>query len=71
MEQSLILKNVNKAFPQFTLQNINMELPKGMIMGVVGENGAGKTTMIQCILNLMKLEDGEIEVLGKKTQILH
>lgn len=66
MEQSLILKNVNKTFPQFTLHNINMELPKGMIMGVVGENGAGKTTVIQCILNLLKLDDGEIEVLGRK-----
>lgn len=65
MEQSLILKNVNKIFPQFTLQNINMEVPQGMIMGFVGENGAGKTTTIQCILNLLKLDDGEITVFGK------
>lgn len=66
MEQSLILKNVNKIFPQFTLKNIHMEVPEGTIMGVVGENGAGKTTTIQCILNLLKLDDGEIEVLGRK-----
>lgn len=66
MEQSLILKNVNKIFPQFTLQSIHMEVPEGTIMGFVGENGAGKTTTIQCILNLLKLDDGEIEVLGRK-----
>ena len=60
MEQSLIIKNVNKIFPQFTLQNIHMEVPEGTIMGFVGENGAGKTTTIQCILNLLKLDDGEI-----------
>ena len=40
MENSLELKNVSKKYDGFELKNINLELPKGIIMGLIGENGA-------------------------------
>ena len=60
METAIRLENVVKKYPKFTLDQINLELPKGCIMGLVGENGAGKTTLIKCILGLISLSDGRI-----------
>lgn len=58
------LKNVCKSYEGFKLNNVSFCLPKGSIMGFVGENGAGKTTTIKAILNLIKIDSGSIEVLG-------
>ncbi len=58
------LKNVCKSYDGFKLNNVSFCLPKGSIMGFVGENGAGKTTTIKAILNLIKIDSGSIEVLG-------
>nr|WP_152801170.1 ABC transporter ATP-binding protein [Alkalibaculum sporogenes] len=46
------------------MQNINFKLPKGSIMGFVGENGAGKSTTIKLILNLINKDCGEVNVFG-------
>lgn len=51
---------------QFVLDIKHFELPRGFIMGFVGENGAGKTTTIRCILNLLKRDSGMIKVFGKE-----
>lgn len=64
MENILEIKNLSKRYTGFALENINLTLPKGCIMGFVGENGAGKTTTIKLILNLIHRDSGEIKVLG-------
>lgn len=60
----LKVKNLSKTYENFSLKNIDFNLPKGCIMGLVGENGAGKTTIIKLILNLIKRENGNIEIFG-------
>lgn len=44
---------------------INIEIPKGVIVGLIGENGAGKTTLIKSMLNIIKIDSGEIKIFGK------
>lgn len=68
MEKILELRKVTKTFPKskFTLDEVSFSLPNGTIMGVVGENGAGKTTMIGCILNTLAKDDGEIKIFGNQ-----
>lgn len=44
---ALEIKNLTKSYPDFTLDNLNLTLPSGCIMGLVGENGAGKSTTIK------------------------
>jgi len=66
MENVLELKNVTKAYDGFMLHDINIILPKGCIMGFIGENGAGKSTTIKLILNLIHRDSGEIKVFGKE-----
>jgi ABC-2 type transport system ATP-binding protein len=61
----LELKGVRKQFPGFLLDKVSLSLPRGYIMGLVGANGAGKTTAIQLILNMIKRDDGEILVFGR------
>lgn len=65
MEYALNLENVTKEYRDFKLDNLNIALPKGCIMGFVGENGAGKTTAIKLILDLIKRDSGSITILGK------
>lgn len=62
---ALEIKNLNKTFDGFELKNINLELPKGYILGYVGQNGAGKTTTIKLIMNQLKKDSGVIKVFGK------
>ena len=64
MNDSLEVKNLCKKYNEFELKNINFTLPKGMSMGFIGENGAGKTTTIKSILNLIKIDNGEIKIFG-------
>lgn len=64
MENILELEGLSKSYDDFTLKNVDFNLPKGSIMGLVGENGAGKTTIIKLILNLIKKESGSIKVFG-------
>lgn len=68
MENILEIKNLSKKYNGFQLKNINMELPKGMIMGFIGENGAGKTTTIKSILNIINSE-GSIKIFGKDIKL--
>ena len=64
MENVLEIRNVSKAYKDFALKNITFSLPKGYIMGFVGENGSGKTTTIRAILNMAKIDSGTIRVFG-------
>ena len=62
---ALEIRNLTKHFPGFTLDNLNLTLPSGCIMGLVGENGAGKSTTMKLILDLLHKEGGTITVLGR------
>ena len=64
MENILEIKNLSKKYDDFELKDINIELPKGMIMGFIGENGAGKTTTIKAILNIINRDSGQIKIFG-------
>jgi len=61
----LSLTNVSKRYGEFTAVNrINLSIPKGSVYGFLGPNGAGKTTTIRMILDIIRPDEGEIEVLG-------
>lgn len=62
------MRNVTKQYRDFSLNPLNLSLPSGCILGLIGENGAGKSTTIKLILNLIRRDSGEIFVLGKDTQ---
>ena len=62
---ALEIKNLSKSFTGFCLDNINLTLPSGCIMGLVGENGAGKSTTIKLILDMLHKDSGTITVLGR------
>ena len=64
MENVLEIRNLSKKYADFSLKNVSMNLPKGMIMGLIGENGAGKTTTIKSILNIIEDDSGEIKIFG-------
>ena len=64
MENILEIKNLSKKYNGFELRNVNIELPKGIIMGFIGENVAGKTTTIKSILNIINRDSGEIKIFG-------
>jgi len=64
MEYALKLENVTKEYKDFKLDNISVNVPRGVIMGFIGENGAGKSTTIKLILDLLRHDAGIITVLG-------
>lgn len=61
---ALEIKNLSKYYDGFSLENVNLSLPSGCIMGLIGENGAGKSTIIKLILNMIKKDSGEILIFG-------
>ncbi len=65
MGNILEIKNLTKKYKNFTLDNVSFNIEKGYIMGFIGQNGAGKTTVIKAIMNLVKKTSGEIKVFGK------
>lgn len=64
MGKILEVKNLRKEFADFTLENISFSMEKGFIMGFIGSNGAGKSTTIKLIMNLLKKDSGQIKVFG-------
>lgn len=58
------IRGVTKKYDGFTLNNISFNVPKGSIMGFIGQNGAGKTTTIRSILNIISIDSGEIKIFG-------
>lgn len=63
-ENAIEISHLSKKYDGFALQDISFTVPKGCIMGFIGQNGAGKTTTIRSILNMMPLDSGIIHVLG-------
>lgn len=62
---ALEIKNVSKSFSGFCLDNVSFTLPNGCIMGLIGENGAGKSTTIKLLLDMLHKDSGTITILGK------
>lgn len=64
MENILEISGLCKSYNDFALKNISFSIPKGFIMGFVGQNGSGKTTTIRSILNMANIDSGKISVFG-------
>ena len=59
------IKDLTKSYKTFSLDHLNLALPQGCIMGLIGENGAGKSTTIKLILNMIHKDSGFISLFGK------
>lgn len=68
MNNVIEIKDLNKTYDKFKLDDINLNIPKGIIVGLIGENGAGKTTLIKSILNLINIDNGNIKIFGKSNK---
>ncbi len=66
MDNILEVKNLTKKYADFTLDHVSFSIPKGTIMGLIGENGAGKSTTIRAILDLIHKDDGTVTFWGQK-----
>lgn len=63
-------KNITKRFGSVTaLNNVDFELIQGEVLGLVGDNGAGKSTLIKILSGAIMLDDGSIEIFGKRVNI--
>ncbi len=62
---ALEIKDLSRSYKDFTLDHLTLTLPMGCIMGLIGENGAGKSTTIKLILDVISRDSGSITVLGK------
>lgn len=58
----LKISNLHKSYDKFSLKNINLSLDKGQVLGLIGQNGAGKSTIIKSILGLIPYESGTVLV---------
>lgn len=63
-EYAIEINGLTKKYDGFTLDNVSFNVPKGSIMGFIGQNGAGKTTTIRALLNITKCDAGSIKLLG-------
>ena len=61
----LEIRELSKDYGDFVLDKVSFSLPRGVIMGLIGENGAGKSTTINCILNETQKTGGKILIFGK------
>lgn len=64
VENAIVIENLNKKYKDFELKDISFCIPSGQITGFIGQNGAGKSTTIKAILNMLKRDSGRIEVFG-------
>ena len=60
----LSVKGLSKSYSNFLLKDISFTIPQGKIMGLIGKNGAGKSTTLKSILNLVNRDSGTIEIFG-------
>ena len=65
---ALEIRNLTKSFKDFRLDNLILTLPSGCIMGLIGENGAGKSTTIKLILDIIHKDSGSITILGEDNE---
>ena len=63
---AISLRAVEKTYADFVLHPLDLELPTGQIMGLVGANGAGKSTIMRILMGLIRADAGEVEVCGHR-----
>lgn len=66
MGYALKVNGLSKQYSGFALSDVSFELERGSVMGFIGRNGAGKTTIIKMIMGLIFKDSGSIEVLGQE-----
>ncbi len=64
----LAVENLTKRYPAFTLNSVGFSVEEGSIMGFIGRNGAGKSTTLNCLLDLVHPDDGKITFFGMEFQ---
>lgn len=71
MDSILEVKNIEKTYPNngFKLNKVNFDVPKGSIVGIIGENGSGKTTTLNLILGLKSKDGGSAKIFGREFNI--
>ena len=67
---ALELHNVELRYPDFTLGPLDLVVPGGTVCGLIGENGAGKSTTMRLILQMLEPDKGSIRVLGQDTRTM-
>ena len=65
MSNCIEIRGLCKGYPGFVLDHVDLTVPGGSVLGLIGENGAGKSTVIKCILNLIRRDGGSITLLGR------
>ena len=55
----LEIRNLTKHYADFSLDHVNLTLPGGSILGLMGENGAGKSTTIKAVMGLIRPDEGK------------
>ena len=65
-EYSLKVENLTKKYEDFLLDKVSFYVPKGNIVGLIGENGAGKSTTINAILNIIEKDSGDVYILNSE-----
>lgn len=65
MTDLLKIEHLSKRYPGFALQDVSFTLKPGRIMGLVGKNGAGKSTILKSMLNIVKPDQGTVTMFGK------
>ena len=67
MKKIIEVKNLTKKYKELTaVNNLSFEVYENEILGLLGPNGSGKSTTINCLLSLLKFDNGEIAILGKE-----
>lgn len=70
MENMVEFKNVHKSYVnKEVLKGVNLNIPKGKIVGLLGPNGSGKTTMIKLMNGLLQADEGSVEIKGMKPSV--
>ena len=61
-------RDLTKAYRGFTLGHLTFSLPAGCLLGLVGENGAGKSTTLKLLMNAISRDEGQVSLLGVANQ---
>jgi len=64
MTNAVEISQLRKEYKSFTLENISLNVPEGIIMGFIGPNGAGKTTTIKIMMDMIKPKAGTVKIFG-------
>jgi ABC-2 type transport system ATP-binding protein len=68
LDPTLVIENVTKRFGDYTaVDEMNLSVQRGELIGFLGPNGAGKTTTIRMIMNILEPDSGSIRILGKSS----